>query len=424
MNRRSSFSFGFRPKRTFPNNIIFGIILLVVTPMTAVGLVASSSSFSDTEKLIVPSAGPSLEFLAKRKVSIRTIDWSGEGKMLPLQRYRATAPTTNTNTRTTRTQGERAKGSRPSDNEKLIQSIQENPTSFNLSKTSLYMLEQYSSLSEQQKKQLLQKIKAEKRATQLVSREALQIVYCDAHICVVNKPSGILSVPGPRRNPCLSQLVFDEIQPPDITLDQMVVHRLDMATSGIIVFALSLEALSKLHSDFKQRRVQKTYQALVHDNTDCLRQFEGEIDVELERDPFNPPFMRLAQPKSEQPVSPTKVGDSDKQANKFQIGSDHKFYKQAPKESFTTWTLLGKEYLSNSNGTKWSVSRLELRPWTGRTHQLRVHCAKALNAPIVGDEIYGSGEDDGFPLCLHAQRLCIYHPVSGAPMIFEVDAPF
>lgn len=72
-----------------------------------------------------------------------------------------------------------------------------------------------------------------------------------------------------------------------------------------------------------------------------------------------------------------------------------------------------------------TILRLELRPHTGRTHQLRVHCSQGLGAPIVGDDIYGNGGTQGYStLCLHAQKLCFYHPISGAPMIFEADAPF
>jgi tRNA pseudouridine32 synthase/23S rRNA pseudouridine746 synthase len=231
----------------------------------------------------------------------------------------------------------------------------------------------------------------------------------------------------------LANLVYDTLQPSNIDLDQLVVHRLDMATSGIIVYALSLQALSKLHCDFKDRRVQKTYQALIeghyhhhhhHHGLPHATTTEGEIDVDLERDPYNPPFMRIAQPK---PKIEDHDDDDDDDGggggnNKVgEFGSNHKFWKQAPKPSLTTWTLLcGNEYYNDQ-----PVSRVELRPWTGRTHQLRVHCAQALDAPIVGDEIYGPNKhDDTTPLCLHAQKLCIYHPISGAPMIFEADAPF
>jgi len=304
-----------------------------------------------------------------------------------------------------------------------------NPSDYEqLSKTSRSMLECVDALSADQRDRLVQKIAVEQKASQPInSEDALEILYCDAHICVTNKPSGVLSVPGPRRNPSLANLVYDTIRPPDIDVDQMVVHRLDMATSGIIVYALSLEALSKLHSDFKERRVQKTYQALVaHENSPVLSRastivVEGEIDVDLERDPENAPFMRIARPKTEYEQ---ERGKTLTDSGIGKIGTDHKFYKQAPKESLTTWTLLSREIHAGQ-----AVSRLELRPHTGRTHQLRVHCAQALGAPIVGDDIYGrtaagsAGKAES-PLCLHAGRLCIYHPMSGAPMIFEADAPF
>lgn len=327
----------------------------------------------------------------------------------------------------------------------LLEQIVGNPSSYNLSKTSVSMVENLESLNSLQRDNLLQKIRVEQQASQAVPLDALEILYADASICVVNKPSGILSVPGSRRNPSLATLVYETLRPPGIDLDQMVVHRLDMATSGIIVYALSLEALSKLHDDFKERRVQKTYQALVmHGNSPILSSsssssssamMEGEINVDLERDPDNPPFMRIARPK----MHNSNDNDDEESSVKIgQIGSTHKFYKQAAKECLTTWTLLSRETYKGQ-----AVSRLELRPWTGRTHQLRVHCAQALGAPIVGDDIYGnaaaaaaaafsntgssSSSSTGTvqsPLCLHARQLCIYHPISGAPMIFEADPPF
>jgi 23S rRNA-/tRNA-specific pseudouridylate synthase len=374
-------------------------------PMTAGHFVTGSSK----QQLQIPSAGPSWEFLApKRTVSVRTVDWSGEGKMLPLQRYHSKQH------QTKKSMNAWKEPSSNDDKANIIKSILENPAAYNLSKSSQYLAVQYPSLSTEQQGQLFQKIQVEQRASQPVPRDALQILYCDAHICVTNKPSGVLSVPGPRRNPSLANLVYETLQP-SIDLDQMVVHRLDMATSGILMYALSLEACTKLNLDFRERRVQKTYLALVEGHD--LEQPEGEIDVDLERDPNNPPFMRIAQPKTTI-VDDTDTNDSNN-SNGLKVGSDHKFWKQAPKESLTTWTLLAKEFLPDGK----PVSRLELRPWTGRTHQLRVHCAQGLKAPIVSDDIYGETYNDS-PLCLHAQKLCIYHPISGAPMIFEADAPF
>jgi len=360
--------------------------------------------------------------MKNRKVTIKTVDWrDGEGVMLPLQLYHTKGPSASPHQSQTDDLNETS-----SEKDCLtLEDVRKNPADFFLSFSSRTKLEEHDTLSAIQKTQLLQKIRAEQKARLPVPLSALRILYCDADICVVDKPSGVLSVPGHRRNPSLANLVYDTLQP-DIDLDQMVVHRLDMATSGILVYALSLPALSKLHSDFKNRRVQKTYQALVHGH-DTIKQSEGEIDVDLERDINNPPFMRVAQPKpsnnSEQ--DETEGGDETAKeedgANNGKVGRNHKFFREAPKESLTTWSLAGFEYLEGK-----PVTRLNLRPWTGRTHQLRVHCAQALGTPIVGDEIYGTEQDSGeySTLCLHAKKLCIYHPISNAPMVFETDTPF
>jgi tRNA pseudouridine32 synthase / 23S rRNA pseudouridine746 synthase len=262
---------------------------------------------------------------------------------------------------------------------------------------------------------LLNKIQTEHQASQPLSKEMLQILYYDEHICVVNKPSGVLSVPGPRRNPSLANLVYDTLQPPSIDVDQTVIHRLDMATSGILVYALSSEALIRLHDDFKERRVYKLYQALVHGHNLSTQSssLEGEIDVALERDPNNPPFMRVAQHYDDSAVQVGKDMDADQNCRRMQ----HKFWRESPKPCLTQYRILRHE---TRNGN--AVTRMEMKPLTGRTHQLRVHTAQVLRTPIVGDDIYGSVMDG--PLCLHAQKLCIRHPISRAPMIFQADAPF
>ncbi len=272
---------------------------------------------------------------------------------------------------------------------------------------------------------LRSKIRAECRASLPLSiNDALQILYCDSHICVVNKPSGVLSVPGHRRNPSLADLVYDTIQPSSCStrddgsideLDQSVVHRLDMATSGIIVYALSKKALQELHVTFRDRKVQKTYQALVEGHL-FLGAMEGEIDVALERDPTNPPYMRVAQPRDD-PIDNDNDGNNDT----TEQPKTHKFWREAPKPSMTTWSILGYEYDTKGN----PLTRVALKPHTGRTHQLRVHTSGVLGTPIVGDDIYGSGRHDpNANLCLHAHRLCIHHPITGAPMVFEADPPF
>jgi tRNA pseudouridine32 synthase/23S rRNA pseudouridine746 synthase len=416
-NSRQSRQIRFRRRAASIRLLVFSIGLLLVAliestnglgnmlPITSKAQ-SKSTTGNDSKQYAISSASPSFDFLIReRNVCMRSVNWCSA--MLPIQEYRAVETM------------EQYPRIRPQNSDSSIRQDPENAdaqlrdilssTSSDLSRSSRHMVEKCESLSSSEKELLVYKIQAEERATTpLDPSESLHILYCDAHICVTNKPSGVLSVPGPRRNPSLAGLVYDCLKPA-VDLDQMVVHRLDMATSGIIVYALSLEALQQLHKDFKDRNVQKVYQALVHGHLDC---HEGEINIALERDPANPPFMRIAQPKDELDLDLDKASESSPLA----VGKTHKFWTQAPKESLTTWAVLSKEYRNNE-----PVTRLELRPCTGRTHQLRVHCTAALGA-IVGDDIYGNRELG--PLCLHAMKLCIYHPISGAPMIFEADAPF
>jgi len=222
---------------------------------------------------------------------------------------------------------------------------------------------------------------------------------------------------------------------PPIHVDQTVVHRLDMDTSGIVCFAQTEHALKQLHQDFRDReRVQKTYEALV-----CGHVFasEGEIDLPLERDPTRPPFMRVS----------IEGGRDDEENRAFTAFA--KEIDKAPKPSLTSFRVLSREYLAGNL----PVTRMELKPYTGRTHQLRVHCA-AIGHAIVGDDIYGYGGEGSMNggllsnqrdlfadrasvdlqeklfletkmnLCLHARRLCMHHPLTAAPMILEVEPNF
>jgi tRNA pseudouridine32 synthase/23S rRNA pseudouridine746 synthase len=309
-----------------------------------------------------------------------------------------------------------------------------NYTGKGLSKSSQSLVEQYEDLPEEKRRQLIMKMAAEARAAQpLDPNQHLHILYYDEHICVTSKPSGILSVPGPRRNPSLAALVHQTLAP-DIHVDKMVVHRIDMDTSGIIVYALTEIALKQLHEDFRQRRVKKSYQALLCGH--LLAASEIEVDVGLERDPFHPPFMRVAQSRGE-------ILDS------IVHPSFQKYILQAPKPSLTEVVVRSLEYLRDEEGMRLPVTRVELTPHTGRTHQLRVHTA-ALGYPIIGDDIYGYlGEGDcgidhsildkidpdrcavnrrihnlEIPLCLHAERLSFLHPLTRAPMSFQCEAPF
>jgi 23S rRNA-/tRNA-specific pseudouridylate synthase len=324
---------------------------------------------------------------------------------------------------------------------------------------------------------------------------ALQILYADADLCVCLKPSGVLSVPGPRRNPSLAQLVREALLPGEedgdgggsspasrsssLAVDSMVVHRLDMDTSGVIAYALNPRALAALHRDFRsdsdssptasdlgsavhrrgRRGVHKTYEALVHGHLACP---EMEIDLPLERDPDNLPFMRVARPRrrveeEKEPPAETSGGAGRNSTRSFASAAaarTRRLLMRDPKPSLTEVRVAGYEWLEvprrspappppaggpgGAATNRLAVTRVRLSPRTGRTHQLRVHLS-AVGHPIVGDDVYGTGEDLGDPagapsalaavdgasdLCLCAAELCLRHPSTGAPLRFACLPPF
>jgi tRNA pseudouridine32 synthase / 23S rRNA pseudouridine746 synthase len=373
--------------------VCFALSLAIVSALSAL----EKQSTTSTQKALPPSELQT--YLLDRNVTVRNASWLHS--MLPLQVYRG----------------------------KRVQARVADPT-IPLSEAAKAKLDRAKDLSKERLSQLEMQLAAETRASlPLDPKQHLHILYCDEHICVTSKPSGILSVPGSRRNPSLATLVHDVLKP-DIRIDRMVVHRIDMDTSGIVVYALTEQALKQLHNDFRERRVSKSYQALLCGH---LLAPEMEVDVSLERDPSHPPFMRVARQREE-----VHTGSTVHTA--FQ-----KYINKEPKPSLTTLTVKSWEYLNGSDGHRVPVTRVELTPHTGRTHQLRVHAA-AIGFPMVGDDIYGYlGEGHcgieivsylnseqlhqrirslGLNLCLHAQKLSFSHPVSGAPMSFECEVPF
>ena len=181
----------------------------------------------------------------------------------------------------------------------------------------------------------------------------MEIVHLDAEIIVVDKAAGMLSVPGRSEPDCASARV-QALYP-----DALVVHRLDMATSGLLLFARGPKAQRALSADFAERRVNKRYVALVSGQLDAPQW--QEIDLPLNAD---------------WPNRPLQVVD---RAN--------------GKPSLTRYRALAHEG---------GHTRLELEPVTGRTHQLRVHL-QAIGHPIVGDMLYGG--EPAPRLMLHACRL-------------------
>lgn len=203
----------------------------------------------------------------------------------------------------------------------------------------------------------------------------LDIVFQDDDILVLNKPSGLLSVPGKEHADCLQarvQRVF-----PTAT----VVHRLDMATSGLMVMALNKAAHRHISKQFELRETAKTYQAIVFDR---VQQDSGEINLPLICDWPNRPKQMV----------------------------DH----EQGKKALTHWRVLER----NTQST-----RLELKPVTGRSHQLRVHML-SMQHPILGDSLYAHDQALKMSnrLNLHAMFLSFRHPVSEQTLYFESEVPF
>lgn len=213
------------------------------------------------------------------------------------------------------------------------------------------------------------------------------LIHVDEAMIVADKPAGLLAVPGrgPDRADCLAARVQAQFA------DALVVHRLDMGTSGLMVFARGLQAQQQLNRAFAERQVHKTYVAVVGG---IVADDAGEIDLPLITDwPHRPRQM-----------------------------VDHVHGKP----SLTRWRVLERQAApdaAHSAGPNWT--RLELTPVTGRSHQLRVHLM-AIGHPIVGDELYAPPALAAATprLLLHAHRLVLAHPVSGHPVTSLSPTPF
>lgn len=206
--------------------------------------------------------------------------------------------------------------------------------------------------------------------------KSIDIIYQDEHMAVVNKPAEFLSVPGKTIDDSVftrMQLAFPHATGP------LIVHRLDMSTSGLMVIALTKRANKSLQKQFIQRTVQKRYTALIDG---VLTADEGMINLPMRGD----------------------LHDRPRQLVCFEHG----------KPAETKWEVIAR----TDRHTK-----VHLYPKTGRTHQLRVHCAHnlGLNMPIIGDDLYGVKANR---LHLHAETLELDHPITHDRMRFQVEADF
>jgi tRNA pseudouridine32 synthase/23S rRNA pseudouridine746 synthase len=203
----------------------------------------------------------------------------------------------------------------------------------------------------------------------------LDILHSDKDLVVVNKPAGRLCVPGLSEPENLLQDVQAEFP------NARVVHRLDMATSGIVIFPLHHEAQKHLGKQFENRLVSKTYIAIVANK---LKHQSGHIHVPLLCD-----WER--RPKQKVDWLNGKWGETK--------------YRQLNSDELNT--------------------RVELKPITGRTHQLRVHMLY-LGHPILGDKFYNQNGSDkqAERLLLHAEKISFYHPRTNKTLTIHSDAPF
>lgn len=212
------------------------------------------------------------------------------------------------------------------------------------------------------------------------AHQGLSLLYLSDHLIVVDKPSGLLSVPGrgADKEDCLSRRVQAEFP------DAMIVHRLDMGTSGIIVMGRGAKAQRELSIQFHERKVRKCYQALVDGHWTAAT--AGEIELPIGIDWPNRPKR--------------KVDDA--------MG----------RPSLTRYRVLEIDAAR-------AVSRIELEPFTGRSHQLRVHM-EAMGYPILGDDFYGTPIScaKAERLMLHACRIELGHPETGAPLCVDCAPPF
>lgn len=257
---------------------------------------------------------------------------------------------------------------------------------------------------------------------------------------VVDKPSGVLTVPGKENNPSLAETVFNTVQTKDLpAADHMVVHRLGMDTSGLIIMAKSKHAVRALNGVFRERKVERKYEALVAGH---VEKNDGIINLPVMRDYRCPPYVRISTDDHQWALVDLTAEDVGKKI------------LEGPKESITKYEVVSREFLQGQ-----PVTRVTLTSITGRYHQINVHLA-AFGHPIIGDNVYGidgdalphggltkaerdelipnsSRADDEtqillnesvnakeLPPCIHAKYIKFTHPITKKEYEFSTDSPF
>ncbi len=221
----------------------------------------------------------------------------------------------------------------------------------------------------------------------------LKIIFRDDDICVIDKPSGLLSVPGrgeEKHDSAQTRLrrLFPQIP------EKCAIHRLDMETSGIMILAMNLESLKKMQRQFENGEVKKEYVALLDGVLSKMGIAKtGEMETFFRVDLENRPH---------------QIWDS-----------------VHGKKAITRWEILGVQNYHAPNGEIRPATRVRFLPQTGRTHQLRTASADlhGFGVPIIGDSLYGK-KDAGERLMLHAQKIEFLHPRTNQKIVFECTADF
>ena len=227
--------------------------------------------------------------------------------------------------------------------------------------------------------------------SKIAEKQALEILYEDDQLAVIHKPSGLLSVPGKDSSQPSVYSIMRKKYP--AASSPLIVHRLDMATSGLMIIAKTDFAYHRLQNEFLHHRVQKKYIAIIgcKDQEACDKIWDSSI--------------ASGKQKISLPLMPDYL-DRPRQIVNHEQG----------KEAITEYEVLDRIDATHL--------RLALYPKTGRTHQLRVHCAhhEGLNAPILGDPLYGN--EKASRLHLHAEEITFEHPLTGKEINIKREADF
>ena len=243
----------------------------------------------------------------------------------------------------------------------------------------------------------------------------VEILYEDQELAVIHKPEGMLSVPGKdAQQPSIYSWARKQF--PEAT-GPLIVHRLDMATSGLMVIAKTEFAYHRLQKQFTSHQVQKRYVAIVcckdKDMAQRIKDATKMISLPLMPDYLDRPRQIVNHEQGKEAITEYEV-----------LGSEERRVKSEEFNSAANHEVQSSNLKVQCSNLKVQCIRLALYPKTGRTHQLRVHCAhrEGLDAPILGDPLYGNVKADR--LYLHAEAITFKHPLTGKEIHIERKADF